>query len=156
MLHSKGFWILVALAFGGFAFSVMRSGHNKDQQVEDAISLLKQGNDRSRDCEAFGKLVALAPESSQATLMIGEMYARGICHPFDLEKSLEWYRKGSLSNEQIGSALFRAAMWEVPPGEKGLSQEQLTALLQKAKEFGHHPTKNDLDRLPSEYARIFQ
>jgi len=158
MLHNKFFWIVVAvLVVGGVTLLIQKIGHNKNQLVEDAISLLKQGDDRSHDCEAFDKLVGFASNSKVATLMIGEMYARGMCHPFDLEKSLEWFKKANLSNAEIGSALFHAASWEIPANENvGPSKDQLIVLLAKSKEFGYMPSKVELDRFPTEYAAVFQ
>ena len=157
MLHNKFFWIVMAvMVIGGVGFFIAKKSQGKEQLVQDAISLLKQGDDRSRDCEAFDKLVELASESKAATLMIGEMYARGMCHPFDLDKSIDWFKKANLSNEEIGGALFNAAIWEIPPNDKvGPSREQLISLLAKSKELGFKPSKAELDRISPDYAAVF-
>lgn len=128
-----------------------------DRNVTEAISILKQGDDRSRDCEVFDKLVTLSSQSKRATLMVAEMYARGMCKPFNLVLSIEIYRKSNISDDELGRALFQAAEWEIPPdGKTGPSKDQLLSLLNKVKELGYKPTQNELNRITPEYAAVFQ
>jgi TPR repeat protein len=158
MSYSKIFLLAgIVVVIAVVSFLIFGRNNSTDKQVTDAISILKQGDDRTRDCEAFEKLVAFSPESKRATLMVAEMYARGMCQPFDLEKSIEWYRKANLSDGELGQAFFQAAHWEIPAdGQAGPSQDQLMSLLKKAKELGYKPTQSELSRLPKEYAPIFQ
>ena len=158
MLYSRivGALAAILLIAAILIFSGKKS-READRKATDAISILKSsGEDKSRDCEAFSILQEVAAESRKAKLMIAEMYARGMCQAYDVEKAIEWYHKADLFDANLGKALFEAASWEVPTDEdSGQEKEKFISLLNKAKEFGYKPTQAEIEHLPQQYRNIF-
>ena len=145
---------LAAVIFIGAIFLVNHR-NSKDKLAEEAISPLKSASDHSHDCEAFEKLQKLASDSKLANYFLGQMYARGTCHPFDLQLALDSFRKSNLSPEKFGAELFDCAMWELNP-QSSLTSAQMTLLLKKSKDLGFTPNQQDLEKLPKEFSAIFK
>ena len=101
MSPNRVFWLVLILflitAVGLFIVLNRRKYDRDPRRLRRRYPVLKQGDDRSRDCEVFNRLSSLASDSKAATETIGEMYARAMCQPFDLEKSIQWFEKAGLS-----------------------------------------------------------